>query len=161
MSYPEIAGLVGQLASLRANPGAAPLDVCAFAESTFAMSRCAWIEAARARDALDAEAAARRARWDAATQAAWREVARAGARWASADAALRADELRGGTLQKGRTRAETSCSASRPNASRLPSLPAPVLGSHPSRMLPSGSRRRLAIRAPRPRSPITLFPHGS
>src|SRR6478672_4472026 len=30
--------------------------------------------------------------------------------------------------------------------SRLASLPAPVLGSHPLRVLPSGPRRRLAIR---------------
>jgi len=100
MSYPEIAGLVGQLASLRADQSAAPLDVCAFAESTFAMSRCAWIEAAQARDGFDAEVATRRARWDADTRDAFRDVARAAARWASADAALRADEFRGGTLQK-------------------------------------------------------------
>src|SRR5688572_523401 len=44
--------------------------------------------------------------------------------------------------------------------SRLASLPVPVLGSHPSRMLPSGSRRRLASRAPRPRSSIDLSIRG-
>ena len=46
------------------------------------------------------------------------------------------------------------------DASRLASLPAPVLGSHPSRMLPSGPRRRLAIRAPRPRSSIDSLTRG-
>jgi hypothetical protein len=96
MSYPEIARLIGQLT----DASTTAVDVCPFAESTFAMSRCAWIEAAQARDALEAEALVRRARWDAATAAAWRDVARAAARWASADAALRADEFRGGTLQK-------------------------------------------------------------
>src|SRR6476620_6522451 len=44
--------------------------------------------------------------------------------------------------------------------SRLASLPAPVLGSHPSRMLPSGPRRRLATRAPRPRSSTDLSIDG-
>ena len=37
------------------------------------------------------------------------------------------------------------------DASQLSSLPATFLGSHPSRMLPCGPPRRLAIRAPRPR----------
>jgi hypothetical protein len=53
---------------------------------------------------------------------------------------------------------------------RLASLPAPVLPrrglprvvkSHPSRMLLSGPRRRLAGRAARPRSSINLFMNGS
>src|SRR5215467_4982454 len=51
--------------------------------------------------------------------------------------------------------------------SRLASLPAAVLESHPSRMLLSGPRRRLALRAsptstwaPRPRSLIALLIRG-
>ncbi len=44
---------------------------------------------------------------------------------------------------------------------RLASLPAPVLKSHPSRMLLSGPRRRLASLAARPRSSINLFMNGS
>ena len=51
---------------------------------------------------------------------------------------------------------------------RLASLPAPILKSHPSRMLlsgppPSGTSkgRRLASLAARPRSSINLFMNGS
>ena len=43
---------------------------------------------------------------------------------------------------------------------RIASLPAPVLRSHPSRMLSSGPRCRLALRTARPRSSITPAPPG-